>query len=87
MARRSVLLHKDDQCVAVAVGGDAHDMLIIAARLSFCPKLAAGTAPKAGKLLFHRKRKAFAIHIGEREHLFAVCVDNDRGDEPLFIEI
>ena len=48
VAGGAVLLHPHLQSVAVTVGGDGHDVLVVAAGLTFEPQLLPGAAEEAG---------------------------------------
>ncbi len=86
MAGRTVLFHHNGQSVIVAVGGYAHDVLVIAARFALEPQLTARTAVKAGQLFLHRDFERFTVHISHGQHILGKCVDHDGGYKSLFVK-
>ena len=48
VAGRAVLLYQHGESIAVAVGGDGHDVLVVAAGLALEPQFLTGATPEAG---------------------------------------
>ena len=86
MAGRSFLHHFHRQSISVAVCYDGNDVLHIAAGIAFSPQFLSGTGPEAGSAFFHTDLQAFFVHISHSQHLFAVGIYNDSGDETPFVE-
>ena len=86
VAGGAVLFDKHGQRVTVTVGGDRNDVLVVAAGFPLEPKLLTGAAVEAGKPLFHRDLQAFAIHIGDGQHLARDGVHHHGGNQALFVK-
>ena len=76
----------DGECVHIAVGDDADDMLNVAARFALAPQFFSAARPEACSALLNAYFKAFAVHIGQSERFFGVVVDDNGGDEAVFIK-
>ena len=86
VAGGAVLVHPDHQGVVVTVGGDVDDVLHCAGGLPLPPQLLAGAAPETGALLLNGDFQALPVHIGQGQHLAALPVHHNGGDEALFVK-
>ena len=74
------------QRVGVAVGGDGHHTLDVAAGLALAPDLLTAAAPEHRPALRDGQRQRLGVHVGEGQHLFGVVVLHDGRDEALFVK-
>ena len=74
------------KCILVAVGGDAYNLLHVAACLTLAPELLTRARPEAGALFFNAYFKAFSVHISNGKHLFALCVNHNSRDKSFFVK-
>src|SRR5205807_4805241 len=81
MARRPARNDADHQRVTVAVLGDVHHLLRVAARGALVPQLVPAAAPEPRLTRFPRLRQRLLVHVGEREDRAAARVADDGGNE------
>ena len=86
VARRSVLIYGNGKSIAVAVGHDRNDVLLVSRRLSLSPKALSGSRPKARRALVHAYFKAFLVHISNGQNLFRYRINNNCRDKTVFIK-
>ena len=78
--------HFHHQGVRVAVGGDGHHPLHVAAGLAFAPDLLTAPAPEDRAALRNGQRQRLGVHVREGENLFGVVVLHDGRDQAFFIK-
>ena len=78
--------HFHHQSIGVAVGGDGHHPLHVAAGLALTPDLLTAAAPEHSAALGNGERQRLGVHVCEGEHLFGVVVLHDGRDQALFIK-
>ena len=86
MAGGAVLYHLYHQRIGIAVGGNGHHPLHIAAGLALAPDLLTAAAPEHGAPLGNGQRQRFGVHVGKGEHLLCVVILHDGGDQAFFIK-
>ena len=86
MAGGAFLVYCDYQRVAVTVSGNVHDVLDVAAGFAFAPQFLPGAGPEAGTAFLHGDFKALTVHVGQGQHLFALGVHHNGGDQTVGVE-
>ena len=81
-----VLYHLYHQCIGIAVSGNGHHPLHVAAGLALAPDLLTAAAPEHGAPLGNGQRQRFRVHVGKGEHLLCVVILHDGGDQAFFIK-
>ena len=86
MAGRARFDNLDEQGVPVAVGSYRNNLLGVARGFALAPKALTGTAVEAGFALLDCDIKAFFVHVGKHENLFAVIILHNCRDKSVRIK-
>ena len=74
------------QSIGIAVGGDGHHPLHVAAGLALAPDLLTAAAPEHGATFGNGEGQRLSVHVREGKHLFGVVILHDGRDQALFVK-
>src|ERR1051325_2452912 len=83
VTRRSVRNHADDERIAIAVGGDVHDVLRVPRGRALVPQLVARARPEPRLARLLRPPQRLLVHVRQGQYLARARVAHDRRDQAI----